>query len=81
MVAFGVHVTPEGASMSDLRAIWLRAEELGFDWISVWDHFLPMLRASDSGSFEAIASQAALAEATTRPRVGSLVYSLATAIR
>jgi alkanesulfonate monooxygenase SsuD/methylene tetrahydromethanopterin reductase-like flavin-dependent oxidoreductase (luciferase family) len=74
MVSFGVHISNEGASMSELRALWLLTEELGFDWLSAPDHFLPMLHDSEDGSFEGVALQSALAEATSRVRVGSLVY-------
>jgi probable F420-dependent oxidoreductase len=61
--------------MAELRASWLRAEVLGYDWISVWDHFHPTMGPADSGVFEAVACHAALAAATSRVRVGSLVYS------
>ena len=26
-------------SIADLQSLWQRIEELGFDWISIWDHF------------------------------------------
>lgn len=74
MVRFGVHVTPEGVEMAELHDVWKLAERLGFEWISVWDHLLPMLGFDDRGSFEGVATQAALAAATSRVRVGSLVY-------
>lgn len=75
MVAFGVHFGLDGCSIDDLRASWLRAEELGYGWISVWDHFHATMVPAESGVFEAVACHAALAEATSRVRVGSLVYS------
>ena len=50
-------------------------QKLGFDWISVWDHFYPAPSPLDGDCFEGIACHAALAALTTRPRVGSLVYS------
>jgi len=75
LVAFGVHFGLEGCSIGDLRAAWLRAEAIGYDWLSVWDHFHATMGPDDTGVFEAIACHAALAEATSRVRVGSLVYS------
>ncbi|MEI7592025.1 MAG: LLM class flavin-dependent oxidoreductase [Actinomycetes bacterium] len=75
MVQFGVHVGPQMCSMAELQAVWASAEQLGFDWISVWDHFYPAPSPLDGDCFEGIACHAALAALTTRPRVGSLVYS------
>ena len=39
MTLFGVHTGLQDISVDELRATWRRIEELGFDWISVWDHF------------------------------------------
>lgn len=61
--------------MSELRRLWQTAEELGFDWISVWDHFYSNPGGLDGPCFEAVACQAALAATTSRARIGSLVYS------
>ena len=75
MVQFGVHVGPQMCTMAELQEVWRTAEHLGFDWISVWDHFYPAPSPLDGDCFEAVACHAALATLTTRPRVGSLVYS------
>lgn len=75
MTRFGVHVGPQMCSMAELRAVWSAAEELGYDWVSVWDHFYPAPSPPEGDCFEAVACHAALATATTRPRVGCLVYS------
>lgn len=56
-------------------AFWGRVEALGYEWISVWDHFYPM-SGGRTGSFEAVASHAALACLTERSRIGVLVYSV-----
>ena len=61
--------------MPELRRLWQTAEELGFDWISVWDHFYSNPGGLDGPCFEAVACQAALAATTSRARIGSLVYS------
>jgi F420-dependent oxidoreductase-like protein len=73
---FGVHAGLQNTSTDDLRTLWRRVEERGFDWISVWDHFYA---ADDTGSavcLEAIATHTALALSTNRVRCGSLVYSV-----
>lgn len=74
-VRFGVHVGPQMCTMTELRDVWSTAEQLGFDWISIWDHFYPAPSPPDGDCFEGLACHAALAALTSRPRVGSLVYS------
>ncbi|MEI7546945.1 MAG: TIGR03560 family F420-dependent LLM class oxidoreductase [Actinomycetota bacterium] len=77
MTIVGVHVGLQNTSVDELRAVWRRAEELGFGWISVWDHFYASTgRPTDAECLEAVATHAALACATTRVEVGSLVYSV-----
>ena len=61
--------------MPELFALWRKAEELGFDWISIWDHFYPAQVDPAGDCFEGVVCHAALATATSRVRVGSLVYS------
>lgn len=73
MTTFGVHTGLQNTTMDELRALWRRIEDLGFDWISIWDHFY----AADLKGFhchEAVAAHAALACSTERVRVGALVY-------
>jgi len=70
---FGVHTGLQNATVADLRGLWRRAEDAGFDAITVWDH----LYSSDLSTYEcheAVAMHAALACATTRVRCGCLVY-------
>jgi alkanesulfonate monooxygenase SsuD/methylene tetrahydromethanopterin reductase-like flavin-dependent oxidoreductase (luciferase family) len=76
MTLYGVHGGTEGASMADCLAYWQAVEAMGYEWISCWDHFLPVYEPAGRGSFEAIASHAALAMVTTRVKVGLLVYSV-----
>jgi len=71
--AFGVHTGLQNTTVDELRALWHRIEDLGFDWISIWDHFY----SADFNGYnclEAVASHAALACETSRVRCGSLVY-------
>ncbi len=77
MTVFGVHVGLQNTSADELRAVWQRIEELGFGWISVWDHFYGATgKADDPECLEAVAMHAALACSTTKVRCGSLVYSI-----
>jgi len=81
-VQFGVHTGLQNTTVDELRGLWRRVEELGFDWISIWDHFyaadatVSRDGATTSGSvcLEAVAAHTALALETTRVRCGSLVY-------
>jgi F420-dependent oxidoreductase-like protein len=77
MTIFGVHVGLQHTSTDDLRGAWRTIEDLGFDWISVWDHFYGATgRPDDAACLEAVALHAALACTTSRVTVGSLVYSI-----
>lgn len=69
----GVHTPLQGAGVAELLDVWVTIERLGFDWISVWDHFTPV--SVGGSNLEAVAMHAALAMATTRVEVGCLVYS------
>ena len=72
-VVFGVHTGLQNTTIGELRLLWSMVEELGFDWLSIWDHFY----SADFTGYEcheAVASHAALACHTERVRCGSLVY-------
>ena len=73
-VRFGVHTGLQNTSLGELRRLWTRIEELGYDWISIWDHFYAADNTGDPSCLEAIVSHAALAASTSRVRCGSLVY-------
>lgn len=79
---FGVHAGLQNTSTSELQALWLRIEDHGFEWISVWDHFYAAdttvrgdgpLR-SGYHCLEALTTHTALALSTERVLCGSLVY-------
>src|SRR6476660_8485528 len=70
---YGVHTGLQNTTVDELRALWARIEALGFDWISIWDHFYSA-DFRGSSCLEAVATHAALACETSRVRCGSLVY-------
>jgi len=77
MTVFGVHVGLQHTTADELRGVWRRIEDLGFGWISVWDHFYGATgKPDDAACLEAVAMHAALACTTSKVRVGSLVYSI-----
>lgn len=83
---FGIHTPLQHISIEQLVSLWTTADKLGFDWISVWDHFVPVTPLAspspdestrgDGDNHEAVAMHAALALATHRARVGCLVYNV-----
>lgn len=73
---FGVHAGLQHTSTDTLRSLWRKIEDLGFGWISVWDHFYAATGQDDPECLEAVAMHAALACETTKVRCGSLVYSI-----
>lgn len=76
MTTFGVHTALENCSVTDLVRTWRHAEDLGFDWVSIWDHLHPAVHPLQAGSLDSIACHTALAMSTHRVRVGALVYSV-----
>ena len=84
-VRFGVHTGLQNTTTDELRAVWRRIEDHGFEWISIWDHFYAAdatvardgTTSSGSVCLEAVAAHAALALTTARVRCGSLVYCVA----
>ena len=74
MTTFGVHTGLQNTTIAELRDLWTRIEDLGFDWISIWDHFY----SADFNGYEcleAVASHAALA-CHTVPGAGRLARLL-----
>lgn len=74
---FGVHAGLQHTTADELRSVWKRIEDLGYGWISIWDHFYGATgHPDDAACLEAVAMHAALACSTERVRCGSLVYSI-----
>lgn len=73
---FGVHTGLQNTSIGELRPMWRQIEGLGFEWISIWDHFYAADASGSPVCLEAVAAHAALIETTSRVQCGSLVYSV-----
>jgi F420-dependent oxidoreductase-like protein len=72
-IRFGLHPGQQDATYAELVELWQRAEALGYDWVSVFDHFLPIQSDPTGPCFEGPTLLAALAAQTTTLRCGMLV--------
>lgn len=74
-IKFGVKTGQAGYSYEDLKKLWTNADELGYDSAWLYDHFFPPddMRAP---CLEAWTTLAALAAATKRLKLGTMVTSI-----
>lgn len=73
---FGVNIIPSASGRSDPVAEAQRAEELGFDLVSVWDH-----PHGENPSFETWTLMSWIAARTSRIAIASDVLGLPSASR
>ncbi len=72
-MSLGIKLSPQNCSIEDLRGVWAIADEAGFDHVWGFDHFNPIFSELDGPIFEGMSMLAAMAEATTRVRIGLMV--------
>jgi F420-dependent oxidoreductase-like protein len=75
-IRFGVHSGPQHTSFEDYRDLWLRCEELGYDWVSDFDHFYPIYSDPTGPQFEGMTLLSAMAAHTQRVRCAVLVLGV-----
>jgi F420-dependent oxidoreductase-like protein len=75
-IRFGVHSGPQNTTYEDYRDLWLRAEELGYDWVSDFDHFYPINADPRGPQFEGLSLLSAMAAQTSRVRCAVLVLGV-----
>ena len=72
-IRFGIHAGPQHTTYADYVHLWKTAESMGYDWASVFDHFIPIQTDPEGPCFEGPTLLAAMAAQTSRIRCGILV--------
>jgi F420-dependent oxidoreductase-like protein len=70
---FGIHAGQQHATFDEYRALWRFAEDVGLDWASVFDHFLPIQSDPTGPCFEGLTLLGAMAAHTERVACGIIV--------
>ena len=70
-----MHAGPQDLPIDELKKLWRVADDNGFHWVSVWDHFYanPLVDRTNP-CFEGVAAMSALAALTDNVQVGCLVF-------
>lgn len=70
---FGIHSGQQYTDFPSYRELFARAEALGLDWASDFDHFLPIQCDPTGPCYDGLTSLAGLASSTRTIRLGLLV--------
>ena len=75
-VRFGIQTGQQETTWPQLKETWLELEDLGFDDLWVYDHYLPTGTTIEDGDVtDGWSLLAALSQVVKRPRIGTLVTS------
>ena len=74
---FGIHLIQQNIAIAECRRLWRWADNAGFDWFDVSDHFYESPMTEKQGPYlECLACLAALACDTERMRIGTVVLAM-----
>ena len=72
-IRFGIQTGQQMVEWPQMLALWQKADAWGYDSLWNFDHFFPIFVAPDGPCFEGWTALSALAQATKRARIGTLV--------
>jgi F420-dependent oxidoreductase-like protein len=72
-VRFGIQTGQQGLEWGQMLDLWQKADAWGYDSLWNFDHFYPIFVDPEGPCFESWTTLAALAQATKRARIGTLV--------
>src|SRR6185369_2731900 len=72
-VRFGIQTGQQSVEWGQILDLWKKADAWGYDSVWAFDHFYPIFVDPEGPCLEGLTTLAALAQATTRARVGHLV--------
>jgi F420-dependent oxidoreductase-like protein len=70
---FGIQTGQQGVEWAEMLDLWRKADTWGYDSLWNFDHFYPIFTDPEGPCFEGWTTLSALAQATTRARIGHLV--------
>ncbi|MDG4829597.1 LLM class flavin-dependent oxidoreductase [Solwaraspora sp. WMMD1047] len=72
-VRVGVHSGQQYATFGAIQSLWETVEDAGLDWVSLFDHYRPVLGDVDDPCLDGLTTLAALAAHTRRVRCALMV--------
>ncbi|WP_078901118.1 LLM class flavin-dependent oxidoreductase [Actinacidiphila yeochonensis] len=72
-IRVGLHSGQQYPDFASIRTVWQTAESLGYDWVSLFEHFRPPLLGPAGPCLDGMTALAALAASTSRVRCAMLV--------
>ena len=72
----GIHSGQQHTTFEDSVAQWQLAEELGYDWASVFDHYIPISGSPEGAIYDSFSWLSAMAASTSRIKCGITVTNL-----